>query len=145
VNNFRVLSLEFDFETMGAYPEMNVRYYNFDILNGNVITVKDLFTSKGLNFLKKYLVKERQKRIDQFIKEDYSNGDTVYIRDTYAECNSSADEENVLIKKSSILFYKDHCFPHVARPFDDNLDIDMPLKELENYFTDFAKLIFKRT
>ncbi|AEV98849.1 hypothetical protein A4D02_09880 [Niastella koreensis] len=140
VNNAQILSLSFDIESMGAHPEHYKEYYNFNLHTGNLIAAKDLFTTAGLNYLRKFLSNERNSRINQFISEEYSKSeDSTLIKDTYKECNEKADENNISIAAYEIVFYKEYCFPHVARPYDTDLDVVCKIKQLEKYLTEPGK------
>jgi hypothetical protein len=142
VNNSRLLSITFQMESTGAYSENYPLYYNFDLQTGDIIDIKKLFSATSIAQIKKGLIDERKKRIEDAIKEirqNYSDSafreDSSWIYETYAECNKETEEQNILIKKNSILFYKEYCFPHVARPFDTDLDIELSFLNLQRYFT----------
>lgn len=140
VNNAQVLSLSFDIESMGAYPEHYKEYYNFNLQTGNLIVAKDLFTPAGLNYLRKFLSNERKRRIDQFLGGEYPNPeDSIFIKSTYKECNQQADENNISITSYEIVFYKEYCFPHAARSYDTDLNVVCRIKQLEKYLTEPGK------
>jgi hypothetical protein len=121
---------------MGAYPESYQTYYNFQVKTGASISAKDLFTPGGIAELKKIIIKGRQKLIDEWMKEvdttDYMKDDREYIKETLGNCNEEADEDNFVIGQSSIVFVKDHCFPHVSRPYDIGLDIELSFRKIEH-------------
>lgn len=136
MNNAQVLSLSFDIETMGAYPDHYNKYYNFNLQTGKLIVAKELFTSAGLNYLKKFLSNERKRRINQFLSGKYPlSEDSTFIIDTYKECNRHADLNNLSITAYEIVFYKEYCFPHVARSYDTDLNVTCKIKQLEKYLT----------
>jgi hypothetical protein len=140
MNSPRILSLNFDVEITGAYSYYTTIYYSFNAQTGKPVTAAAVFNSEGLKYLRKYLVKVREKRIAQFIKEDCQDyPDTTYIRETYVNCNKLAEEGKIFVQPKSILFYKDWCFPHGARPFDTDLDIVIPIAQLQKYLTDYGK------
>lgn len=37
------------------------------------------------------------------------------------------------------MFYKKHCFPHHSLPYETDLNIAIPIKQLEKYLTDYGK------
>lgn len=148
VNNPRMLSLSFQIEGTGAYSETYPLYYNFDLSTGGLIETKKLLTAAGMVHVQKLLVEKRKRRIDEAIRENTpsisdsaSVEDSSWISERYSECNKEPGAENILIKKNSILFYKGYCFPHVARPFDTNLDIDLSFIDLRKYFTNYANAL----
>ena len=150
INSTDILSLQFDFETMGAYPEYHKGYYSFNSKTGQLITIKDILTETGLKNISMELIKIRSERINDWINEmdttynaksDWE--DSSFIAEKFAECNSSSDSANISIGQGSIVFYKEYCFPHVARPYDTDLDIKFTYKDLYNYLTPFGKKILK--
>ncbi|TMI69571.1 MAG: hypothetical protein E6H09_19205 [Bacteroidetes bacterium] len=145
VNSPQVFSLSFEFETMGAYPENYTRYYNFHAQTGARLVAKDLFTPGGIVELKKTLKKKRQKRINEWRKEmdtTYNvENDVEYIKETFRECNAEADEDNFIIMKNVIVFAKDYCFPHVARPYDISLDVEFAFRKIERFLSSNGKML----
>jgi hypothetical protein len=149
VNNSRILSLVFQLESTGAYSTDFPAYYNFNGQTGAALSAKDLFTPAGIVEIKKLLIKERKKRIVQWMKEM----DTTYnikeeyeeINETFRQCNSEADENNFLVKSKSILFCKEYCFPHVSRPYDTDLDVEMTYKMINKYLSNNGKRLLLQT
>lgn len=142
MNTARVLSLEFDLETMGAYGTNFKSYYSFDSQTGKPVLTKDIITAEGLNYLKKYLTKERRKEIVRFINDDVQvedDTDTAYIKERFAECNKDAGVDNLFILNKNILFYKGFCFPHVVRVYETDLNISIPIKQLQKYLTAYGR------
>jgi hypothetical protein len=140
MNTSRVLSIKFDIEATGAYSHYYNEYYSFNTETGKTITAAAIFNAEGLKYLGKYLVKERKKLYELFIKEECQDyKDTAEIRETYIDCNKRADVNQIFILPKSIMFYKEHCFPHHSRPYDTDLDITIPVKQLEKYLTDYGK------
>jgi hypothetical protein len=143
INNSRVLSLIFQMESTGAYSENFPANYNFNTQTGNPILIKDIFTPNGIIEIKKILIRERKKRIMQWIREmdtTYNiKEDSGWIYETFAKCNTRPEENNLLIKGSSIVFCKEYCFSHVARPYDTDLDIEMMYVKIKKYLSEAGK------
>jgi hypothetical protein len=140
MNTSRVLSLKFDVELTGAYTYYNNEYQSFDTQTGKAVTATAIFNTDGLKYLRKYLVKERKRLYEKFIKEecrDYK--DTAEIREAYINCNKSADVDHIFVLPKSIMFYKERCFPHRSLPYETDLNIDIPVKQLEKYLTEYGK------
>lgn len=139
LNTPNVLSLSFFIESMGAYPENYHQYFNLNGNTGDIITAKDLFTSKGIEEIKQLLLRERKKRITEWINEMdtiYNDrNDSVWIRERLADCNKDAGEDDFIIKKGHIIFWKEYCFPHVARPYDTDLDVTFSYKRLTKFLS----------
>jgi hypothetical protein len=140
MNTSRVLSLQFDVEATGAYSYYYNEYYSFDNQTGKPVTAAAIFNGEGLKYLRRHLIKERKKLYERFIKEECQDyKDIAEIRERYVECNSSADVENIFVLPKSIKFYKTRCFPHHSGPYETDLDITIPVKQLEKYLTDYGK------
>jgi len=147
VNNARLLSLKFELESTGAYSTNYPAYYNFDNHTGEVITGKAIFTQAGLQIIKARLLKERNKRVAQHIKdlqgEMEMEEDSVYIPETFKEClkDAEGDAKKIYIQPRSILFYKEFCFPHQLQPYEADLDVEISIKELAPYLSVYGKKI----
>lgn len=140
MNTSRVLSVKFDVEVTGAYTYYYKEFYSFNTQNGKPVTADALFNTEGLKYLRKYLVKERKRLYEKFIKEEYPDyKDIAEIREAYVECNKSADVNKVFILPKSIMFYKDRCFPHHSMPFETDLNIVIPAVQLQMYLTDYGR------
>lgn len=139
LNNRRILSISFDMETMGAYSENHRQYFNFFSNTGNIITARDLFTPEGIEEIKKLLLKEREKRIAEWRHEMdtmYNTSDnSAWISETFAECNRDAEENNFIIKKGQLVFWKEYCFSHATRPYDTDLDVALSYNELAKFLS----------
>lgn len=147
INNANILSIFFEIESMGAYPEYYKEYFGFDSKSGEVLTAKALFTEEGLTEIKKILIGERYKRIKERISgikaddEKQFIEDSAFIIENFTKCNAEPEEENIFISKEGITFYKEGCFPHAWRPYNADLDIAFSNKEIEKYLSDFGKRI----
>jgi hypothetical protein len=145
VNNARLLSLKFELESTGAYSTNFPAYYNFDNRTGEVITGKAIFTPAGLHIIKTRLLRERNKRVAQHIKdlkgEMEMEEDSVYIPETFKECLKypEGDAKKIFIKHGSIVFYKEFCFPHMLQPYEADLDVEISIKELTPYLSAHGK------
>jgi hypothetical protein len=140
MNTSRVLSIEFDIEATGAYSTYYSEYYSFNAETGKPVTTKAIFTAEGLKYLRRHLVKLRARRITQFLKEvSKEYNDTTGVKKSYDVCNQQADEDQIFVLPKSILFYKGFCFPHVERPYDTDLDITIPIAQIQKYLTNYGK------
>lgn len=144
MNNARILSLRFMFETMGAYPEYYVKYYSFLAQTGDPVLAKDIFTNEGIDWLRNNLNNERATRIEKYLKEnDYEQEDSIYIRETFTSCKEDPEENSIFIQPMSLRFFKERCFPHARRNIDDDLDIEIPLKSVEKYLSATGKKLLQ--
>lgn len=147
INNACILSIFFEIESMGAYPEYYKVYFGFNSKTGELLTPKVFFTEVGLTEIKKILIRERNKRIKERISEIKADDekqfteDSVFIFETFTECNKEANEKDFFISKESINFYKEDCFPHAWQSYGAGLDVIFSNKEIEKYLSDFGKRI----
>jgi hypothetical protein len=140
LNNNRVLSIKFNLESMGAYPENYVRYFCFDAQTGDALTEKDLFTVEGLKYLQSHLRSERANRIKELLMGESPNvEDSAFARERYEECNSDAGSGHFVIREQNILFYKEYCFPHAWRPWDTDLDVPIDYQVIKKHLTSRGK------
>jgi hypothetical protein len=143
LNNSRVLTLLFDMESTGAYSTMYPLYYSFDSKTGKRLSFTAIFNPAVRPVISKRLLAERKKRVREYIKEAYADSkDTSYIKETYEECLAEDDIDNFYVRAGSIVFYKEFCFPHAARPYETDLDVEIPLKELRSLLTPYGRTIF---
>lgn len=143
LNNSRVLSIEVDVESTGAYSTTFPMYFSFDSKTGKRLSFSAIFNPAARQVLSERLLKERKKRVIESIKEDYADSeDSTYIMETYEKCLAEDDIEKIYVKAASLVFYKEYCFPHAARPYDIDLDVEIPLKELRSLLTPYGKRIF---
>lgn len=142
----RILSLRLDLETMAAYPESYSHYQNFNLQNGTLILTADLFTPEGLQQLRSYLREERKKIIKEAgmaaIAEKMNKEDQDYISQSLTECNLEAEENNAVIDSAGMIFFRSHCFPHVARGMEADLSVRIPSAMLSPWLNAYGKKIF---
>jgi hypothetical protein len=143
LNNAAVISFSFDIESTGAYSENYFRYLNFNNRTGELLSAKDLFTENGIEEIKKLLIHNRKTLIKKWvrqIREDNENKeDSAWISDTFRECNENAEEDNFILKSQRIVFCKENCFPHMARPYDTNLDVSLSYQVVSRYLSEKGK------
>lgn len=142
LNNARVLSIKFNLESIGAYPENYVRYFCFDAQSGDALTEKDLFTTEGLKYLQSHMRSERAMRIKELLMgESPDVEDSVFARERYEECNSDAGLGHFVIQEQNILFYKEYCFPHAWRAWDTDLNVPIDYLVVKKHLTSRGKKI----
>lgn len=146
LNSSKLVSIQFDIESLGAYPEGRQEFYNFETATGKYISGQTLFTSAGRLKITRLLIEKRDSLIKSWIAEmdtTYNTDDMEWVAERFAECNEEAEPDNISIRKSSIVFYKHFCFPHAARPYDIDLNIEVPVKFLLPYFSDNGRKLLK--
>lgn len=136
-----VLSVKFTLEGTGATTTYSKKYFTFDTRSGELMTIKNFMTPTGVEVVGRKLTKERDKRIGDWVEEmkkeiNLKPDDITYINETFEKCNNSPEANNFFIEEDSVLFYKEDCFPHAARPYDTNLDVRISIKALSKYFSE---------
>lgn len=144
LNNARVLSIQFNLESMGAYPEGYETYFCFDAQTGNILRENDLFTAEGIKYFRSFLRSERAQRIKEYLSGEIAAAeDSTFARERYDECNSDAGVGNFVIQHQNILFYKEYCFPHAWRPFDIGLNVEVGYAVVKKYLTPRGRKLLK--
>lgn len=143
LNNAAVVSFSFNIESTGAYSENYFRYFNFNNQTGELLSAKDLFTENGITEIKKLLIHSRKILIGKWIRQIREDGenkeDSAWIDDTFRKCNENGEEDNFILKPQHIVFAKEHCFPHMARPYDTDLDISLSYQLVTRYLSEKGK------
>jgi hypothetical protein len=145
VNNPRLLSIQFELESTGAYSTNYNSYYNFDNRTGELVTAKAIFTAAGLKILQARLLQKRKLRVAQRIKdlknEMEMDEDSGYIPETFKECleDAAGDAKKIFIKARSIVFYKEYCFPHMGLALEADLDVEISMRALRPYLSAYGK------
>lgn len=145
LNTQKLLSLEIDFEYMGAYPSSSSQYFNFNAQNGEPIFVEDLFSTAGLESLKKKINAERQKLVKAYIaeiKKDKTEeliDDLDYISEQLNNCLEYGTLDGFSILMKQLVFHKSQCFPHALLNYETNLDVKLSIAELSPWLNDFGK------
>ncbi len=155
-----VLSLQISGEATGAYSEVFFTYYNFDLRNGNLIDIKDVFTKQGLDFIVKRCNQKMTKDINGLLKELKGSTSTVQEDkklisaqiDMYEDCLSWFDKHDIswfkyYFEKEQMTFIRGRCSNHAMRAIDDLGDyhIAISYQDVEPYLTSFGKsLLFNR-
>jgi hypothetical protein len=144
LNTASAFTLNFTIESMGAYPDGYSKYYNFDLATGKSITSDQILNPEGKKFVLQLLKSERTKLISENLadrKSELSAEDLKYIKSELKECNSLLEIEKFYLRENGIMFYKDHCFPHVARDYEIDLNVYIPYSRVAKYLTPLGKKI----
>lgn len=136
-----VLSIKFTLESTGAYTSYSTKYFTFDTRSGELMTIKNFMTPTGVEVVGRKLTRERDKKIGDWVEQlkketNLKPDDVTYINETFEKCNNNPEANNFFIEEDSVLFYKEDCFPHAARPYDTNLDVRISIKALSKYFSE---------
>ncbi|QZT37926.1 hypothetical protein K5X82_03255 [Halosquirtibacter xylanolyticus] len=151
-NTPSVLSIEFCYDTMGAYPDYHIAYLNFNAATGNILDLSQLFTSEGV----RHLNDEVSRTLNASIKSELLNmvtseglkkeeieeqGEVLF---QLTECNATHEIIKFGIKEDRIIMNKGRCLPHVIQCYDINWTIEMLFKDLYiSYFSTTGQKLLK--
>jgi hypothetical protein len=129
------LSLTVHSEYMGAYPSQGDASYNFDTHTGQVMTVRDLFTSQGIDTFSRQVRRARLKTIDDFVaklprrgKAPKATADELATvddqRQFYGDChdliaNGKIEDDQLTLDKDKLTLVREECAPHAMQAEDD--------------------------
>lgn len=130
------LSLAIDGEYTGAYTSQSTRGYNFDLLSGRPVGLRQLFTHQGLQRVQRDAQAQRSKRLGDFLEqlppykgdegENLSEDDQWLEgqRAMYSSCldsrrDASLDYDRVQLSADSLTLIAESCAAHVNRALDD--------------------------
>lgn len=151
-----ILILTISGESTGAYSEGFEDYENFDLRNGNRVSMKDIFIKAGAKELVKSLNLVVRKRITNFLKgikptkkkkiskvDEETFADQVLL---YESCLEGVLDYNLeyykfYFTKTGVTFVRDRCSNHAMRAIDD-LDryfVDLSYKQIEKYLTIYGR------
>ncbi|WP_282126595.1 hypothetical protein [Marinifilum flexuosum] len=155
-NNKAFLSVELNEEFMGAYSSYSTDYENFDLRNGEVVYLPDLFTVDGYEIFKKMINNERKlslqtaiasscQGISEIYKEIQASNDESLIESLksdfemlydevsiYEDCIQTIEEysfsKEFCLKKEELVVYRGRCSNHAMRALDAIGDFENTMK-----------------
>ncbi len=147
-----ILSLTISGESTGAYSESFDDYENFDLRNGNKISMQDIFIKSNTNELVKNLNLIVRKKITNFLKgikpsknkkiskvDEETFSDQVLL---YESCLEGVSEYNLeyykfYFTKTGITFVRERCSNHAMRGIDElySFYISLSYNQIDKYLT----------
>ncbi|PXY02274.1 hypothetical protein DF185_06400 [Marinifilum breve] len=155
-NNKAFLSVELNEEFMGAYSSYSTDHENFDLRNGEVVYLPDLFTVDGYEIFKKMINNERKlslqaaiassyQGISEILKEIQASNDESLIESLKSDLEDSYDEVSIYedciktieeysfskefcLKKEELVVYRGRCSNHALRALDAIGDFENTMK-----------------
>ncbi|KMQ65812.1 hypothetical protein ACM46_08150 [Chryseobacterium angstadtii] len=142
-----ILSIAMDGEASGAYPEGFSNWENFDLRTGNAINAYDLFQPSAVKAVENIINKKVRKRINDFLTQLKSEKNpTEEVQEQiglYEGCSTDNTLEYIkfYFGKTSLTFVAGRCSNHAMRALDDldSHSIEVPYKDLEKYWSSYAK------
>lgn len=145
-NNKDFLSIELNEEYMGAYSSYSTDHENFDLRNGEVVYLPDLFTVDAYEIFKKMINNERKLSLQTAIASSYQGISEIYKEiqasndesiieslksdlemlydevSIYEDCIKTIEEygfpKEFCLKKEELLVYRGRCSNHAMRALD---------------------------
>ena len=129
-----ILSVEIVSDYVGAYPTSNLRTYYFDARTGEVITLRSLFSVKGLAKLDTEITRARLRRLDDFlagkrladgVQLRSDPGEAGEQRALYERCRPwiskghPVDQDRLALRQNTLGLTREACAPHVLLALDD--------------------------
>ncbi len=150
--NQNIYSVTFYSESCGAYCEEFDISYNFNLRNGNKITLDTILTSKGKKELIKILSHKKRKKIEDYIVHLENKKATIEDKEIinesiwlYKDCLNSLpfktlDYIDFKIKKDSIILESGRCSNHAMRALDDldNYSYAFHISDIETYLNKYG-------
>jgi len=146
-------SIEISALACGAYCEKFSSIYNFDLSNGRLVELSEIFSEEGmeslevqLNNLKTDVIKEHMSTLSQYKSNIKSASEGLFYEDAlavYANCKPEVNLNYVqfFITKNTIRFELERCSNHVLRALDElgAFDFYFKFSEIENYLSIHGK------
>jgi hypothetical protein len=142
--NQQIASFEFQYEWMGAYPESHSDYLTFNLKNGRVVQMIDLFTEEGSLMIKAELLKRRKMLVENAEKEwknELSPEDYASIKEDLFKCIQSPEINRAAITPNGIRFHHSFCFPGVSRALEPDLRIELSRGSLKPWLSEYGRKI----
>jgi len=136
-NKNHVLSLSVYVETMGAYPDGQIKNLNFNLINGELINISDLLEKDSLTVLVGVLNPMLEDRLDVAKKmaddEEGESGDGGDDLIEELSDGASFNKENLndfIIGKVGLTFFYDFAFPHAAEALEPDNSFTLTYEQL---------------
>lgn len=139
-NNVRVLSVKLDQSSCGATCTYWVRYYNFNSGNGDLIQLKDLFTTKGYEKFFVFAAKRRIAHLKKEIRKQKVSDSGLFegISSLYA----ADDLTDFYIKNNSLFIDGENSFGKNQKFYGLETVTKFRLPEFASYLNDYGRSVF---
>ena len=139
-----IISIQYNWETMGAYSSAGTAYHVFNILSSKEIVVEKEISPEKLESFKTILAKELQVKLNAHKKEYNESewlevfGEKEVYEKSFQVTNVSVNTKLFYIKNGKYNFVIDHYFdfPHVSQAMDMYTTIEMTIAELSVYLNE---------
>lgn len=139
-NNSKILSIKFNESSCGATCAYWVRYYNFNSGNGDLVQLKDYFTTDGfVKFSKNVLKKRTSKFKKEIMKVD--SPEREYLLDVLS-CYETDGIGDYYIKDTTIFIDGENCLSKNQKFFGLNMITKFNLSQFKNYLNEYGKAVF---
>lgn len=145
LNQPAVLSLLFNGETMGAYPDFYENGYNFNAYTGDLFTLEDICTTEGYKKLKTLITSKRQQKIKTHLNEllkDPENKDAVKeydLENEFNECITTYASYAFIVNKQGVKILHHRCLPHVIQALDGDFSFQLDNNMIKPFLNSYGK------
>lgn len=134
--NKDIISLKFDFETLGAYPDTYSTWRTLNIHTGKAYSIKNEINPQGLKWiynsyrdtLRKRILKDKQAKGAEEDTNEYTT-----LKEAIDSLKFDELLENYIFTKEGVVFTMDQILPHVVRFDDPDRDLLFPYDKLKKY------------
>lgn len=123
-NKGNYLSVSVYIETMGAYPDSYRLYKNFDLQQNKAITLEDLYTKEGIDYMLKIVQDEIKGRLDEAKEE---GGEEPAFNTTVERINSFSLGDNTISLQNNLEF------PHYIKSMQPDDEVTISVSDLQKY------------
>ncbi|HTO17280.1 MAG TPA: hypothetical protein VLZ83_16060 [Edaphocola sp.] len=144
LNSASVLSIEFNDETLTAYPDYHTSYLNFNSTTGDIIDLNELLSNDGISHLNDLASGIYNQKVKSLYNEsiyDYSTDESQkkdFVESIFdlTKCNATNKIWKFGITSNTLIVEKDRCFPHAMQAFDIGWNCQIKIDDL--YKSDFS-------
>lgn len=139
-NDSKLLSIQFNESSCGATCAYWVRYYNFNSGNGDLVQLKDLFTTEGFTIFRKNILAKRTANFKKEITK-VDKTEREYLLDVLG-CYEDDDLHDYYIKDKSIFIDGENCLSKNQKGFGIDMITKFNISEFNKYLNNYGKVVF---
>jgi len=147
-NSNKLLSIAFNESSCGMTCAYWVRYYNFNSLNGDLISIEDFFTPEGFKKFKPLIIKKRIDNLILQLKSDSLSMDPGFKDEFLEEKTNSIENDNLsdfFIKNNSLFIDGENLLSKNEKFSGIDMTCQFLLNEFRSYLNEYGKVIFMNT
>lgn len=133
LNTIGLLSLTISMEGCGAYCSTSTLYYNFDLTNGEQLTINDVVTD--VEAFRKIVYADKVKALNDYKKKlDSTDKSAAEMAVELAdECSKEVNVNKFILTKNELKIVDDCSFPHYLRALSPDYELTYDYKKYSKY------------